>query len=71
MRDEQRHILATFAQRRKMERDALEAVVEIIAELAQLDHLSEFLIRGGDDAHIHFQDAGAAESLNFLCLQRA
>ena len=71
MRDEQRHILAAFAQRRKMERDALEAVIEIIAELPELHHVSELLIRGGDDTHIHFHAAGAAESLDFVRLQRA
>ena len=49
---EQRDVLAAFAQRRHAQLDHVQAVVEVLAELARLDQRGEVLVGGADDAHV-------------------
>jgi hypothetical protein len=48
--DEGRDFLAALAERRQFERDDAQAVEEVLAEAAVLDHLRQVRVGGGDDA---------------------
>jgi hypothetical protein len=50
--DQQRNVFLAVAQRRHEERDHVEAVEEVFAEVAAGDLLFEVLVGGGDDAHV-------------------
>ena len=53
------NIFATLAQGRHVEGDDVEAVEEVLAEIAALDLLFEILVGGGDDADVHRMDSWA------------
>src|SRR6185503_14016628 len=69
--DEQRNVLAALAQRRQMNVDDVEAVVEVLAERA-LDHqILEILMRGRDHARIDLDRLRAADGPHLLLLKDA
>src|ERR1700751_471511 len=62
------NIFLPLAQRRNKQRKYMQAVVEVTAELARLDHLLEVTMRGRNDAHIDLLRARAAQTLEFTFL---
>ena len=52
MLDEQRDVLLALAQRRQVDVDDVEAVVQVLAEPAALDLVVEVAVRRGDDADV-------------------
>ncbi|GAI80401.1 unnamed protein product, partial [marine sediment metagenome] len=48
------NIFPTFAQRRQMNADNVQAVEQILTELTFLHSLFEILVSGSDNPHIHF-----------------
>ena len=69
--DQRRDVVAPLAQRRHVDRDDVEAVEQVLAERALVDLLFEVLVGRGDHAHVHLDDAVAAEPLELLLLQHA
>ncbi|MDT4824412.1 hypothetical protein FQZ97_576590 [compost metagenome] len=69
--DQQRNVFHTLAQRRHLDGEYVEAVIEVFAEAAGLDHLLEVLVGGGDDAHIDVLRLVAAHALEGALLQHA
>ncbi|MNZ11188.1 hypothetical protein D3C78_280510 [compost metagenome] len=69
--DQQRDVFHPLAQRRHLDGEDVEAVVEILAEAAGLDHLFEVLVGGGDDAHVDVLGLVAADPLEGALLQHA
>src|SRR5690606_11619300 len=51
-----------FAQRWEAEADLCEAIVEVAAEFAVLNHLLDFAVGGRDDAHVHVDGLGASHA---------
>src|SRR6478672_332852 len=68
---EQADILATLAQRRHLDADDVQAVEEVLAELALGDSLLKWPISGGDHADIDFDGLVSADSLKCPRLQDA
>ena len=64
-------VFLVIAQRRNIDRHDIQAVVEVLAERAFFERRAQVAIRGGDQAHIHFDGARAAEPLEFALLQNA
>ena len=54
---ELRQILESLAQRRQAQREHAQAVPEVLAKRAVLDHLMEIAVRCSDDAHVDVQRA--------------
>ena len=71
MLGEDADVLAALAQRRHVERDDVEPVVEVLAEALLLHHMAEVLVRRGDDADVHADRLGGAEPLELAFLQHA
>ena len=68
---QQRDVLAPLAQRRQRDRDDVQAVVEVLAELAFLDHLAQVGVGGRDDARVELDRARLADALDLPLLERA
>src|SRR5437899_2988804 len=69
MPQQDRHVVAAFAQRRNRQADHVETIVQILAEFALADALREVAIRGGDDPDVDAAvDAIRADSLNLAVL---
>ncbi|OGL00334.1 MAG: hypothetical protein A3E31_01655 [Candidatus Rokubacteria bacterium RIFCSPHIGHO2_12_FULL_73_22] len=64
-------VLAALAERRHVDRDHVEPVVEVLAEALLPHHLREVLVRGSHDAHVHAQRSRAAEPLELALLEHA
>jgi hypothetical protein len=60
--DEQRDVFAAAAQRRQVDGDDVEAIEEVVAELALANGLAQIDVGGGDDADV---------DLRFLRCRRA
>src|SRR5512143_2243715 len=58
---EEHDIVRTVAQRRQRDRDDVEPIVQVLAELAALHRASEIHVRRGDDAHVDRDRFGAAD----------
>ena len=69
--DERRDVVAPFAQRRDLDRDHVEPVVEVLLEPAVADHLFQIAVGRGDDPHVHALRALGAERLELALLQHA
>src|SRR5688500_12720906 len=69
--DERRDIVAAFAQRRIENRNHIEAIVQIAAELFVGDHLREVAISRGHETDVDADRPVAAEPLELLLLQDA
>src|SRR5439155_20617021 len=68
---EERVVFLPRAQRRHLDRDHAEPVVEILAEPSLLDLPGEILVRRRDDAHVDLDRVLAAHALERLLLERA
>src|SRR5262249_53864984 len=68
---ERQDVLAPLAQRRQSDREHIEAIVEILAELPVGDRLRQIAVGGGDDPRVGPQPARAAEPLKLPLLQDA
>ncbi len=65
-----RDIFAAFAQGRQRQRDHVEPVIKIGAELPSLDHLRERHIRRRNHADVHLHRATFSEALELALLER-
>src|SRR6266849_7608877 len=68
MGEEHRHILAAVAQRRKLQMNDVEAVEQVLTEAAFANEREEIDVRSSDDADVHFDLFGAAETHEFAFL---
>ena len=68
---EQRDVFAACAQRRQVDRDDVEAVVEVFAEAALADGLAKVDVGGGDDADVDLDLVDSAEVHEALVLEDA
>ena len=66
---ERRNVRSTLVERRQDDRDDVEPVEEILAELPGRHHRLEIAIRGGDDADVHRDRLRPADPLDLLLLQ--
>ena len=66
---ENRNVFAALAQRRQRERNYIEPVVKIGAELAALDHGGERNVGGGDDADVDVHRRAFTETFELALLQ--
>ena len=71
MLDEERDVFAAFAQRRKLHRDDVQAIEEVLAERGVRDHLREIGVRGGDDPDVDLDRVRVADALELPLLQHA
>ena len=69
--DQRRNVGSPFAQRRDRDREGVEPVVEVAAELAALHRLRQIDIGGGDDAHVDLRRLLGSQALDLARLQRA
>ena len=68
---EQRDVAGPVAQRRQRDREDVEPVVEILAELAVGDQLLEIAVGRRHHAHVDLDRLGAADALELALLQHA
>src|SRR5436305_4204247 len=68
---EQTYVRLALAQGGHEDREDVEAIVKVFAELARADGLLKILIGRGDKAHIGFDGFRAAEPLELALLQNA
>ena len=66
-----REVADALAERRDLERDAAEAVVEVLAELAALDHRLQIAVRRADDPAVGADGGRAADALERALLEDA
>ena len=52
-----------------MDREHIQAVVEVVPEALLFHQPEEVAVRSGDDAHVHLDGFRAADPLEFLLLQ--
>ena len=71
MLDQHRDVVAPFPQRRDDDRDHVEAVVQVLLELAVVDHLLEVAIGGRDHACIRAYRLSRADALEFPLLENS
>src|SRR4051812_35203407 len=71
MYDERMNILRALAQRRQANRKDRKTIEEVAAESALLDCALKVYVRGGDDAHVHFDNLVAADASELAVLQHA
>ena len=70
-RHEDGNVFAPIAQRRKIDVDHVQPIVEIAAEAAALDVFLQIAVRGRDDADIHRNRLRATDRYRFALLQHA
>src|SRR5207302_10024706 len=66
---EEHHVLAALAQRRQVNREHAEPVVEIVAELAVRHGVGEVPVGGDDEAKVGLERRGAADALELVLLE--
>ena len=66
-----RDVVLALAQRRHLDRHDVQPVVEVLAELAGLDHRRQVAVGGGDQPHVDLDRPRAAEPLELVLLQDA
>jgi hypothetical protein len=64
MGEQERNVVRAFAERRQAQRDDGEAIIEVFAELAFLDHLPEVAVRRADETQVQRDRAMRAEPLD-------
>jgi hypothetical protein len=64
-------VARAHAQRRHLEANDVEPVVEVLAEEPVGDHGAQVTVGGRDDPHVHPQRLVAAHALEFALLQEA
>src|SRR5208283_403387 len=65
------NILAPFAQRRDLNREDVESIKQILAELLVPNHGGKIAMRGGNQPHVHADRLGASQPLELLLLDGA
>jgi len=68
---EEGHILHVPAQRGNMDGNNIEAKIKVLTEVLALDAFLEAAVGGGQDPHINFDGAIAADALQFALLEDA
>src|SRR5262245_22949208 len=68
--NEGRQILWTIAQGRDEEAEAIEAVIEVVAELATLNEFMQRTVRGGDDARVGVENRLGTEAFELPVFDR-
>src|SRR5580704_7993156 len=68
MIEEQGNILAALAQRRQLEGNHVEAMIQILAKAAIAHKAQQIDIRRGDNAHVHFDIFSATQAHEFAFL---
>src|SRR6185312_3200910 len=68
---QERHVLEALAQRGNVDRDNVQAEIQILAKLLLLDAGFEIAVGGGDDADIDLDGAIAAHAFQLALLQDA
>ena len=71
VRREQRNVLATLGERRQLQRDDVQAVIEILAELARRLLRFEVAVRRRDDAHVDRKRLRRADRPHLALLEHA
>ena len=71
MRGEHRNVLGALAERGNVKGNHVQAVEQIFAECVASDFLFEFLVGGGDDAHIHRHRLIRSQRLDALFFEDA
>ncbi len=66
---QEREVLASLAQGRQLEREHVDAVVQVLPERAGRDRALEVAIGGGDDAHVDALIVVVADPAELLRLQ--
>jgi hypothetical protein len=69
--DQDRHVVLALAQRREVDRQHVQPVHQVLAELAFRDDLGEVLVRGREDAHVDVHRLAAADRPELALLQEA
>ena len=69
--EQRRHVFAAVAQRRQLQVNDVEAVIQIFAEAAFADEREQIDVGRGDDADIDFDLFGAAQAHKFALLDYA
>jgi len=67
---DQRNVLATLGERRDVELNDVQPVVEVLAELAGGDALLELAMSGRDDAHVDVVRLVRADRTDLALLER-
>jgi len=71
MLDEERDVVLAGAQRRNLDRDDVEAIVEVFAEATLRDQRGQIAVRSRDDAHVDLDRLLATHTLERLFFQRS
>lgn len=66
---EQWNVISSISQRRQVDARHTDAVEQISAKGAANDVFIEIVMRGGEDAHIHFPWAGLSQTRDFFFLK--
>ncbi len=69
--DEQGDIFLALAERRQLQRNDVEAVIQVLAETAVANQLHQIFVGGGKDANVDLDRIGAAEAHEFALLNDA
>ena len=71
VRDEQGHVVPPLPERRRADREHVQAVEEVGPEPAGADFGGEIPVRRGHDAHVHAADAALPDATQLALLKRA
>lgn len=69
--DQQRDILLSFRERRKLDLDDVQPIIEVVPKLPRGYKSIDIPMTGGDDANVHLDRAGPAERNELFLLQHA
>src|SRR5436190_5436587 len=67
--DQRGDVVGSLAQRRDVDREDVQAVVEVVAEALLLDQPGQVAVRRGDQADVDLDRPGAADTLELLLLE--
>lgn len=68
---EERDVAGALAERGEVDGDDVDAVVEVFAEAAGVDHLFEVFVGGADEAEVDFAKGATAEALDHVVFEDA
>ena len=69
--NEQRDVFPAIAQRRQLDLDDIQPIVEVLAEAAVLDHFRQVGVGRGHHSHVHFDRLAVADALELALLEHA
>src|SRR5579863_8745883 len=69
--EQQENVVAPFPERRKLDRESVQAVIEVLPEFPLAHHFLEVSVGGGNHAHVSLDRLIAADPLELLLLQDA